>query len=356
MPIDSEQMTHEEMAKAAKDHFCATCGGPLNVAWSAQDNGFILRCKDLKHSTITRHQPKSEYELAHERAWREVRHMDSKSLTTMDNTQMLARVEMAKFPQDLTPADKRLLAEVAISYGLDPLMNEVSIYQGRPFVSIDGRYRLAQETGELDGVESRPATKQEREDWEIPAGDRFFRAEVWRKGATRPFVGWGRVLQSEEIGGKGFKPVEKNPQRMAEKRAEAQALRKAFHIPLPSIEDIGYRDGRVVDVSTGELIETPRLTEGNGHGTRQDMPPASEVTLAPVIPQPEPAKDTAVKQGTLGELTGKDKLTLSVRDNKPMLKTDKNVLDWLTSGPHGVTKEQIEADPAKVWEEVRGKL
>jgi hypothetical protein len=218
------------------------------VAWI--DGEFVLRCQDLNHTTITYRDKLREQKIM------EVR-MDSTALTAMTEIQMIERVNLAKFPQELTPIDKRMLANAAISYGFDPLMGEISVYQGRPFVSIDGRYRKAQETGILDGVETRPATKQEREDWEIKDGDYFFRSEVYVKGSSRPFVGWGRVRAAETTGGKGFKPVETNPQRMAEKRAEAQALRKAFSIPLPSLEDIGSPDvGYPVDTNTGEIIDT----------------------------------------------------------------------------------------------------
>lgn len=269
MAILESNMPYADMVKAVKDgHVCGQCGGVINVAWSAKENNYILRCKNLEHNTITRHRPKSESQLEAEKEWREVNKVDTKALTTMNEKQMLARVEMARFPQELTPVDKRMLAQVAITYGFDPLMGEVSIYQGRPYVSIDGRYRMAQETGDLDGVQSRPATKAEREEWSIPEGDYFFRAEVYVKGSSRPFVGWGRVYKSETIGGKGYKPVEKNPQRMAEKRAEAQALRKAFHIPLPSIEDIGSPEdvgevvvSRVIEKTTGEIVDVPEAPE-----------------------------------------------------------------------------------------------
>ncbi|KKN15552.1 hypothetical protein LCGC14_0984970 [marine sediment metagenome] len=170
--------------------------------------------------------------------------MDGIALRNMDTQGMLARIEQAKFPQQLNPQEKAMLAEVAISYGLDPLMKEITIYQGQPFVSIDGRYRKAQESKQLGGVETRPANREEREAWEIPDGDYFMRAEVWRNDASRPFIGWGRVKPEETKPGSSkpgdttstFRPIQTNPQRMAEKRAEAQALRKAFHLPLPSIE------------------------------------------------------------------------------------------------------------------------
>lgn len=256
MPITEAEISKADMEQAVRDgEVCGQCGGRLNVAWIG--GGYVLRCGDLSHNTLSRHRRKSDYEKENEDAFRRVNKMDTKNLTMMDEKQMVARIEMAKFPQELVPAEKRLLAQVAISYGFDPLMGEVSIYQGRPYVSIDGRYRAAQETGKLDGVECRPANKKERDDWGIPDGDYFFRAEVRVKDASYPFVGWGRVYAAETIG-KGFKPVEKNPQRMAEKRAEAQALRKAFHIPLPSVEDIGSpEENHVVKVNvvTGEIIE-----------------------------------------------------------------------------------------------------
>ena len=247
--INTTSMPLQDMRKAERDGAtCGECGGRMFVAWI--DGEFVLRCQDLNHTTITYRDKQREQKIM------EVR-MDSTALTTMTEMQMIERVNLARFPKELTQVDKQILANAAISYGFDPLMGEISVYQGHPFVSIDGRYRKAQETGLLDGVETRPATKQEREDWEIKDGDYFFRSEVYVKGSSRPFVGWGRVRASETIGGKGFTPVETNPQRMAEKRAEAQALRKAFSIPLPSLEDIGSPDvDYPVDASTGEIIDT----------------------------------------------------------------------------------------------------
>ena len=262
MPITESIMTRAEMQKTIDTgHLCAVCGSVLTLAWGGAHgiNGYILRCgQDINHAGITRHDKKYEQKI------KEALSMDSKALMTMDNQAMMARIEMAKFPKDLTTAEKKVLAQVAITYGFDPLMGEITIYQGKPFVSIDGRYRKAQETGLLDGVETRPATKQERIDWQIPDDEFFFRAEVYVKGAGHPFVGWGRVFLPEtqvrdKNPGDAYKPTVTNPQRMAEKRAEAQALRKSFHINLPSIEDIGMPEydiestARVVDQTTGEI-------------------------------------------------------------------------------------------------------
>jgi len=258
MPIYDNALSQEDMQKLVDaGAVCGKCGAGLSIAWGGSTgyNGYILRCsRDINHDTTNTHDIEREQKI---KQIKEATKLDSKSLMVMDKNTMLERVNMAKFPQDLTPQDKNVLVQVAITYGFDPLMGEVTIYQGKPFVSIDGRYRKAQETNMLDGVESRPANEQERKDWQIPDGDYFFRSEVYVKGASHAFTGWGRVYVAEIVGGKGFKPVEKNPQRMAEKRAEAQALRKAFHIPLPSSEDIGSPD---YDVDT-TAVEVKEIAE-----------------------------------------------------------------------------------------------
>ncbi|MDP2718904.1 MAG: hypothetical protein Q8P44_03615, partial [Dehalococcoidia bacterium] len=254
-------ISRDEMQELINQGYvCAVCDGLLTIAWggSIGINSHVLRCGvAILHEGITRHDKKFQ-----KRKKEFYGNMETTSLMAMDEKTMLQRVEMARFPQELTKSDKVLLSQVAITYGFDPLMGEVSIYQGRPYVSIDGRYRKAQDTGLLDGVDTRPATGAEREQWEIPDGDYFFRSEVYVKGASRPFVGWGRVFKAETIvpaGKTAYLPVQKNPQRQCEKRAEAQALRKAFHIPLPSVEDIGSPDtepeviqARVVEPATSE--------------------------------------------------------------------------------------------------------
>jgi hypothetical protein len=259
MPIYESTMTYEEMKKCAADgHVCAVCNGPLSVAWDGK--GYILRCQDLNHNKITIHDVKNEERIRQYK-------MDSKALTNLTEKEMVARVGMGKFAQDLKPDERRMLAVMAINYGFDPAMGEMTIYQGRPYISVDGRYRKAQETGLLESVWARPATKDEKEAWEIPPGDYFFRAEVKVKNAGI-FVGWGRVFAAEVSGGKGFKPVEKNPQRMAEKRAEVQALRKAFHIDLPSIEEAGTPDDPNVIDSTANVLPDAVNPAQDGQGDR----------------------------------------------------------------------------------------
>jgi len=289
--ITSDDMTFDEMRQAERSHFCGACGGPLAVCWGGAHghNGYVLMCsKDKSHGTVTRHNRKQEAKIAE---YKMEAHMDSTALEAMSQDTMLARINQAKFPQDLKPPEKALLATASRTYGFDPIMGELTIFQGRPYVSVDGRYRKAQETGKLDGVESRPATKDERTAWDIPDGDFFFRAEVWVKGASRAFVGWGRVRAVEakarpNNAGDAYKPTVTVPQRMAEKRAEVMALRKAFHIPLPSAEDIGGEEESPAPItvieSTGEIVEPPATKEPPTEKTEKAesvAPPPTEYVI-----------------------------------------------------------------------------
>ncbi len=279
MPITEDQMSEQEMKQvvANPQYKCGECGAGINLAWggSLGYDGYIIRCaKNVEHSTISKYnREREEYMTLVKRD----AGLDSTSLEKMSEAQMLVRVGQAKFPQELKPDEKKLLAIACVTYGFDPIMHELSIYQGNPYVSIDGRYRKAQETGRLDGVETRPATQDEKSAWQIPGGDYFFRAEVYVKGSTRPFVGWGRVRKTETEG-KEFLPVVNNPQRMAEKRAEAQALRKAFHIPLPSAEYIGSGEDVPIDADFEVLEEKAKRARVEAEPLPEPTPEATEPT------------------------------------------------------------------------------
>lgn len=274
-PIYETEMTLEAMKKRAKTHRCGECDSPLDVAWggSIGYEGYILRCgQSVEHNIMTDYKkPSKEYEEGN-KLFRRLHGMDTKALMKMDKNTMLARVGQAKFPKDLTVTEKQMMVEVSISYGLDPLMQELMIYQGNPYVTINARYRKAQETGKFDGIDTRPATEPERKARHAKDGDYLYRCEVFRTDASHPFVGWGRVL-AKETHGSEYLPVVKDPDRQSEKRAEAMALRKAFSMPLPGWEEaemtLANTNARVIDKGTGEIIE-------------------GEVTVIEPEPEPEP--------------------------------------------------------------------
>jgi len=205
--------------------------------------------------------------------------METGALVKLNRAQMLDRVNQAKFPKDLTIEDRQLIAIVSIEYGLDPLFGELMVYQGRPYITIDARRRKAQETGNLDGISARPATKEEREARRVPAEDYLFVAEVWVKGASHPFEGWGRVKESETKGDSHL-PVVKDPAAQCEKRAEAQGLRRAFHIPLPSFEEIIEGEFTVLP---DEKVATKAKTSPTKQPTSPPAPGQKNLATLPQI-------------------------------------------------------------------------
>ncbi|KKK92155.1 hypothetical protein LCGC14_2705750, partial [marine sediment metagenome] len=217
---------------------CAECGSDLVARWDMVEKRTYIICSNNKeHEGLRKTWP----DILKEK--REVFSMDSTALMKLDKPGMVARIEQAKWPGELKPEEKALVVTVALSYGLDPILNELSIYQGRPYPTINAWYRKSQETGQFDGMDSRPATKKEREERNVEEGDYLYRCEVWRKGASHPFVGWGRVKEEETQPGSRkqgdststYKPIQNNPDRMCEKRSEMQAMRKAFSIPMPTM-------------------------------------------------------------------------------------------------------------------------
>ena len=81
-------------------------------------------------------------------------------------------------------------------------------------------------------------------------------------------MGWGRVRVAETKGSEHL-PIVKDPDRQAEKRAEAMALRKAFSMPVPfksweefQEERAELENGREVDVGT--TVTEPATQENIG--------------------------------------------------------------------------------------------
>jgi hypothetical protein len=151
-------------------------------------------------------------------------------------------------------------------------MGELLIIHGGLFVPLSARLRKAQETEKLDGVNTRPATMDEKKGRRYGDEDDLWVAEIWQKECSRPFAAFGGVKKREvdkaiaqaknNNRDPDALPIVKDPAQHAEKRAIARGLRMGFHLPLPSAEDVGSeetdRDAvtvRVINEETGEIIE-----------------------------------------------------------------------------------------------------
>ena len=130
--------------------------------------------------------------------------------------------------------------------GVKPELGELMLYQGKPYITIDGRFRMAHESGLLVGVETRPATQMERRNFGVDSdADALWVCDVYRRGSGRPFRGWGHVAPAKERN-----PVGKShPREMAKKRAKYDALRTAF----PPSETVSAMHERYIEEAEAEL-------------------------------------------------------------------------------------------------------
>ena len=155
-------------------------------------------------------------------------------------TQALARVDEAQtaglWPATLTVPQKRLMAQATLAYGLDPLMQELTVYQGKPLVTIRGRRRKDAEAGHHPSISFRFLTPEERagftEAGAFHDGDlAMYCILITEEGAI--IEGFGKCTKAERESGR--QPVAKdNPIEMCQKRAEDRARMMAFGpIPLP---------------------------------------------------------------------------------------------------------------------------
>ncbi len=323
---ETADFTHEDMKRIVADprYKCGQCKGRLNVAWGGGHGiqSWILRCaKDIEHNTVERLRPSEEdrWSLRLLKGEAKLTENTSTTLMAMTETAMIERVGRAKFVKDLTPVEAKRLALACITYGFDPLMHELTIYQGQPYVEVDGRYRKAQETGLLMGVESRPATKEERGMWEIATEDKFFRASVKKMvaGQVCEFIGWGRVTAQEIQSGNSYTPIVTNPMRMAEKRAEVQALRKGFSIPLPSAEYIG-----APGIVEGEYEVVEPVKELAPAVENKVREPARKKTAPEETITPEELPFTEPPAGDIGETEEPKPKTRAKKATTPEVRSD----------------------------------
>jgi len=108
-------------------------------------------------------------------------------------------------------------------YRLDPELH-LTLFRGRPWVTIDGRVELAKRNPDYLDFVCRPLSKDEKDAWDYARDDLVVECTIrCRSGAT--FQANGKVTAAER---KGQTPAATHPQEMAVKRAFARTARLAF--------------------------------------------------------------------------------------------------------------------------------
>lgn len=197
---------------------------------------------------------------------------------------------------DKVPPEQREIAlAIAKRYELDLLLKHLVLVDGRPYITRDGLLHVAHRSGVLDGIEVTDA-----EVVTIPDVGAFWRAScsVYRKDMSRPFTYSGRY--PTKGGNQRYAPE------MAVKVAEVMALRRAFDVSAPVMEERWDVDPSSVVAVEPEppLAETVAARKaaitsgptpvGSGHAGRGIDTPSRRTVEAPAtVTAPEGPRDSA---------------------------------------------------------------
>lgn len=189
------------------------------------------------------------------------------SLAVVDNEQDRARkVALLKAIglDRQSPEVRELALAIAKRYELDLLLKHLVIIEGRPYITRDGLLHVAHRSQQLDGI---VATEPE-------VVDKFWRAScsVYRKDMTHPFTYVGRYPTTG--GNQKFAPE------MAVKCAEVMALRRAFDVSLPTIEE--RWDVDMPDEPAPKPTLADRVAE-RASAVRQEMPVTDEAAAEGLV-------------------------------------------------------------------------
>jgi len=152
----------------------------------------------------------------------------------------------------VNPEQRELALNIAGRYELDLMLKHLVMIDGRPYITRDGLLHVAHRSGALDGMETTDPV----------LADGYWRAScsVYRKDMSRPFTYSGRYPEKGQNA--KFAPE------MAVKVAEVMALRRAFDVAAPVMEERW-------DIEAGPAVEPiarPSLAERAADARRTIVP------------------------------------------------------------------------------------
>lgn len=215
----------EYLRRICETHVCPEHGHTLCTAWHAGENSYIIRCSEGHFpEEVTRELTPIE---EHKAGKREA-HEPLQSLLPKTD---LATGEL------LVPEIIKGLMAYAHKYELDPYRGHVVLMYGKPYITIDGYLYHANRTGAAYTLESKPLDKAERKSYQVSDSDHVWQAKVILTETGTFFTGLG-IVTKDEMEAKSPRDETKfrspvvaaHPWQLAQKRAEWQALRRAFPI------------------------------------------------------------------------------------------------------------------------------
>lgn len=232
---------YRQCKEMEETHCCAVCGNPLITVWDGKVSSWRLVCGTDRshqgHSPLTSERQDIARGKADQlagpgtQALIETRYDKEPQKSPLLNKSDLASNQL------LSPEQLHLLITWSDHLGLKAYLGHTCVFYGNPYVTIDGYYYLLAKRRSDIRVSTRPLIEQERITHRVGEDDHAWIAEGRDPRGNLIGNGLGIVTQ-EEIKGKSDKKMDQyrapvvhaHPQRMAEKRAEWQLLRKL--IPL----------------------------------------------------------------------------------------------------------------------------
>lgn len=255
-------------------HKCG-CGGIFTMPYIPGRTENTLVCReDPEHNTYVSNYKSTRMVTGVELNMKSGQPENAGSLEIIDNTTALARVDkahgMGMFPESRkhpwNEKQRQALAIVALAYGLDPFMQEIIPYQGKPYITIVGRRRLDARAGNHGELRFRPLNVEEKEEWtslgalapKDVAGYCCLR-DVDTGASVEAFA---RVLESERSKdqmGADHLPTVQRVLEMYHKRGEMRARQMLWGpVGLPdSLKNTGIKVNELEDgMFEGEVVES----------------------------------------------------------------------------------------------------
>lgn len=237
----------DQLRALAKNQLCGICQSPLEVVWLAKENCYTLECSQgHRPDALVRNPSLTELWRTNELPpgpitdnieRRERQKAMSQERSTKESQFALVRHTDLGTGELLFPDQVKALVEYAYKYGLDPYRGHVVLMYGMPYIGLDGYLFYANREDPGYRLQSWPMTDKEKEQYQLGEYDHGWLAECYRSGNPNPFTGIGVVTQGETTemskktpGQLRYPIVASKPWNMAQKRAEWQALRRAFPI------------------------------------------------------------------------------------------------------------------------------
>lgn len=261
-------MNYLEIERFLKSHECAECAGELVYRHNPETGEDEIRCgADHSHRGVERLKGfKEQY-----RQGGAIPLVVKANIERMERRKGMANKEVAlldeRRKQEITAHLKSFQANLALSevhrafelvkMGFNPYYH-LTVYQGRVCPTIDGLHWWKDQKGGKVRIISEPITDPAtREAYGIGENEIGVISKLYREGETElAFTGFQRASKDEKHPViKGSFVEHQHPFRLAEKRAEAQVIRK--YAPISGVE--AYIPEEVIGTSPseGEEAESP---------------------------------------------------------------------------------------------------